>query len=167
MEAIWQFQTKIQIESFCGKKKNLRLSKVKDITSRDNLLTKQNFQNYLILELISTLSTSTICLLLLLLLLLQSPDVPCRRPVPLAAPAWRRTAVGPTVWMRGSGEDRQTRVMILLSGGTGVDWQRVASYIRHEDFLRPPPPPSCVTLRVPPWILKRGGLESSGRIPSS
>ena len=42
------------------------------------------------------------------------------------------------------------------------------SYIRHEDFLRP-----SVVLRppsgsgYPPWILKRAGLESSGRIASS
>ena len=36
------------------------------------------------------------------------------------------------------------------------------SYIRHEDFLlllRPPPSGSY----YPPWILKRAGLESSGR----
>ena len=36
------------------------------------------------------------------------------------------------------------------------------SYIRHEDFLRLSVR-SSVTLRGPPWILKRAGLESSGR----
>ena len=41
------------------------------------------------------------------------------------------------------------------------------SYIRHKDFLLRPAPSCSVTLRVPPWILKRAGLESSGRIASS
>ena len=38
------------------------------------------------------------------------------------------------------------------------------SYIRQEDFFRPS---FYVMLRVPPRILQRAGLESSGRIASS
>ena len=42
--------------------------------------------------------------------------------------------------------------------------EKQPSYIRHKDFLCPPPP-SCSG--YPPWNLKRAGLESSGRIASS
>ena len=39
------------------------------------------------------------------------------------------------------------------------------SDIRHQDFLLCPP--SSITLILPPTILQRGGLESSGQITSS
>ena len=43
------------------------------------------------------------------------------------------------------------------------------SYIRKEKYLPATTPAAAAVSRsgYPPWILKRGGLESSGRIPSS